>query len=598
MARIDGTDNPDAIQGTTGDDTIYGLNGDDSLAALAGFDRLYGGEGNDSLFGHEDDDLLFGGNGHDLAYGADGHDSIVGGNGDDTLYGGAGNDTLRGDNPNGTGSGQDWLYGGDGDDSIQGAAGDDHISGGNGRDYITDDWGGNDSIAAGEDDDYVQSGAGNDTVHGGGGNDTIYGVLGDDSLHGGGGDDTVQGGMGNDTVRGCDGNDFLSGDDRPGTNSAGGDDLVFGGSGNDTIVGGFGDDTLVGRANNDILFGGAGNDRVFGGDGSDLLSGIEGQDSLEGGTGEDTFIAQSDATIVDFNNSEGSITDGDQPNNDFVDLAGYYNPETLATWNDLHPDQTFATPIEWLRADQDDDGTLNMLDGQNGLPTLDMTINQDGRAIGDDAGSSVAGQNLTWDNTNVICFSDDAMIETSEGEVPAGQLRVGDLVYTLDGGLQPIRWIGQRTLTSAELKRHPNIRPVRITRGAIAEDVPAVDLIVSPQHRMLVRSKIARRMFGTSEVLAAAKQLLPLDGIDVAADLDEVTYVHFMFDSHEIVMANGAESESLHTGPEAIKAVGPAAVEEIYAIFPELRDGTTRDWRFRDVRRGSLRCGTARTACR
>ena len=114
------------------------------------------------------------------------------------------------------------------------------------------------------------------------------------------------------------------------------------------------------------------------------------------------------------------------------------------------------------------------------------------------------------------------------------------------------------------------MHPIRIRAGALGEGLPHADLIVSPQHRMLVRSKIALKMFGAMEVLVAAKQLCQIDGIDVAHDLAEVTYVHFLFDAHQIVLANGAESESLFTGPEALKSVGPAAAAEIFAIFPEL----------------------------
>ena len=73
-----------------------------------------------------------------------------------------------------------------------------------------------------------------------------------------------------------------------------------------------------------------------------------------------------------------------------------------------------------------------------------------------------------------------------------------------------------------------------------------------------------------------AKKLAAEKGIDVAEDLTDVTYVHFLFDDHQIVLANGAEAESLHTGIEALKSVGPAAVAEIFAIFPELQDGSVR----------------------
>lgn len=72
--------------------------------------------------------------------------------------------------------------------------------------------------------------------------------------------------------------------------------------------------------------------------------------------------------------------------------------------------------------------------------------------------------------------------------------------------------------------------------------IPDRDLLVSPQHRVLVRSAIAQRMFGSSEVLVAAKQLLQLPGISLAEDVAGVSYVHLLFDRHEIVVSNGAET--------------------------------------------------------
>ena len=109
---------------------------------------------------------------------------------------------------------------------------------------------------------------------------------------------------------------------------------------------------------------------------------------------------------------------------------------------------------------------------------------------------------------------------------------------------------------------------------------PDSDLVVSPQHRMLVRSRIALRMFGTDEVLVAAKQLLSIEGVDVAEDLDEIVYVHFLFDDHQIVYANGAEAESLLVGPEALKSVGVSARSEILALFPELAERPVTPSRF------------------
>lgn len=168
------------------------------------------------------------------------------------------------------------------------------------------------------------------------------------------------------------------------------------------------------------------------------------------------------------------------------------------------------------------------------------------------------------------CFARGTMIETEHGPLAVEDLRLGMRVATRDNGLQALRWIGSRVLGSKALGVAPQLRPIRIAAGALGKGLPRRALIVSPQHRILVRSRIAQKMFGTAEVLVAAKQLCQLDGIDIAEDLDEVTYVHFLFDSHQIVWANGAESESLLPGPEALRSVGPAAVAEIYAIFPEL----------------------------
>lgn len=202
------------------------------------------------------------------------------------------------------------------------------------------------------------------------------------------------------------------------------------------------------------------------------------------------------------------------------------------------------------------------------------------------SGMKVNGQRVTSINVDSVeyafyggviplgftCFLQGTLIETDRGAVPIEDLCVGDLVQTAGDGLQEIRWIGSQRLTPTMLAQSPKLRPIRIQAGALGDGVPATDLLVSPQHRVLVRSRIAARMFAANEVLVAAKQLLLVDGIDIADDLDEFTYFHFMFDDHQVVISNGAETESLFTGPEGLKSVGPAAQAEIFQIFPELMD--------------------------
>lgn len=169
------------------------------------------------------------------------------------------------------------------------------------------------------------------------------------------------------------------------------------------------------------------------------------------------------------------------------------------------------------------------------------------------------------------CFTRGTLIETAAGPRPIEELAEGELIVTRDNGLQKLRWIGSVNLSATALELNEKLRPIRIRAGALGDGVPARDLLVSPQHRMLVRSRIAQRMFGTSEVLVAAKQLLMIEGVEIAQDADGVEYFHMLFDRHEVVIANGAESESLFTGTEALKMVGEAAREEIFTLFPELR---------------------------
>lgn len=168
----------------------------------------------------------------------------------------------------------------------------------------------------------------------------------------------------------------------------------------------------------------------------------------------------------------------------------------------------------------------------------------------------------------IFCFGRGTFLDTVHGQIPVEDLRVGSLVRTRDRGFQPIRWVGSVEVST--LADAPQFRPVRIRPNALGKTRLTSDLLVSPQHRVLVRSRIAQRMFGTDEILVAAKQLLEVEGIEIAHDLRSIEYFHILFDNHEVVFSNGAETESMHTGPEALRAVGPSARAEIFTLFPEL----------------------------
>ena len=113
------------------------------------------------------------------------------------------------------------------------------------------------------------------------------------------------------------------------------------------------------------------------------------------------------------------------------------------------------------------------------------------------------------------------------------------------------------------------MQPVLIRKGALGPNQPERDLLVSPQHRMLVSGPKVELWFGEQEVLVAAIHLTILDGIEQIA-VDEVTYVHFMFDEHEIVCGDGAWSESFQPGDLSLQGIAQEQRAELMMLFPEL----------------------------
>lgn len=172
----------------------------------------------------------------------------------------------------------------------------------------------------------------------------------------------------------------------------------------------------------------------------------------------------------------------------------------------------------------------------------------------------------------IVCFAAGTRIATLEGPRLVETLRPGDRVLTADHAAQAIRWVGLRRLSAADLAANPDFSPVRIAPGALGNGLPERELVVSPQHRVLVRSAIVARMTGTQEALIPAVALLGLPGIARADAGQGVTYVHFLCDRHEVVFAEGAPSETLLPGPMALRALGPAQAE-VLALFPELATG-------------------------
>ncbi|MDC0738560.1 Hint domain-containing protein [Cognatishimia sp. SS12] len=172
------------------------------------------------------------------------------------------------------------------------------------------------------------------------------------------------------------------------------------------------------------------------------------------------------------------------------------------------------------------------------------------------------------DETEVICFAQDTMIATISGERSVQGLREGDKIITRDNGLQEICWIGHKTVTLAD---KPKLRPIRIKAGSLGHNQPERDIYVSPNHRMLIANDTTSLLFDERETLVAAKHLVGRDGVDIA-EATSVSYYHILFENHEVVLGNGAWSESFQPGDYSMDTLEDAQRREIYGLFPELKD--------------------------
>ena len=116
----------------------------------------------------------------------------------------------------------------------------------------------------------------------------------------------------------------------------------------------------------------------------------------------------------------------------------------------------------------------------------------------------------------------------------------------------------------------PQFRPILIKRGAFGLGVPARDIRVSQQHRFLVRAAAADMMFGAEEVLVPAKMLLDGDQVLWDAGNQGTTYIHLLFDRHEVLFAEGQPTESFQPGEASATAFDTATRDELLALFPQL----------------------------
>lgn len=209
--------------------------------------------------------------------------------------------------------------------------------------------------------------------------------------------------------------------------------------------------------------------------------------------------------------------------------------------------------------------TFYLSDGSRAFTPTDGQVLQNG-VITFASGAPTPGP-LDVGDLGPPCFAAGTLIETQKGMTPIEQIEVGDLVRTLDRGLRPVRWRGARGVPALDTRA-----PIRFAPGALGN---AKELLVSPQHKILVSGWRAELFFGEDEVLVAAVNLVNNDTIH-RAPRRHVTYHHLMFDAHEILLADGVPTESFYPGDYIMQ--DEALHDEVTALFPEMIGTAGADW--------------------
>lgn len=336
------------------------------------------------------------------------------------------------------------------------------------------------------------------------------------------------------------------------------------GTGNDTIDGGSGSDTIYGDAGDDQLYGGTGGDTLYGGDGSDTIDGGSGDDTFFGGAGEDVFVLTTggdDDTASDFDSSD--------------------NGQSVTAFGITRSGMTDQIDTSGLT--DVGNGSTN----QDGIVTADEVVVTGGggsdQVLTFPSGETLTVPDGTIDTTSAQtqfaslvamgmppCFATGTRILTPLGERLVDDLWPGDQVITADHGPQTLRWIGRRDVdfTDPSNRRARDDKPVLIKAGALGDGQPTRDLVVSPQHRMVLSGKGVVNAFGTSEVFAIAKSLTSLPKVRTMAGKLQVSYFALLFDRHEVIFAEGAPTESFRPGPLVTSSFSADQLEEIHQIYP------------------------------
>jgi Hint domain len=193
--------------------------------------------------------------------------------------------------------------------------------------------------------------------------------------------------------------------------------------------------------------------------------------------------------------------------------------------------------------------------------TLDYTF--------DDGSVSATGSVEAF--VGIACYCTGTLILTDDREVPVETLQIGDRVITASGVARPIKWIGKRSYGGRFIVGRKDILPICFKTGSLGNGVPKRDLWISPHHAMYLQG-----------VLIEARDLVNDLTVTQAERIDEVAYFHIELESHDVIIAEGALSETfvdddsrgMFNNAHEYKGLYPdSAVAEARYCAPRVRDG-------------------------
>ena len=293
----------------------------------------------------------------------------------------------------------------------------------------------------------------------------------------------------------------------------------------------------------------------------DVLNGVTFQTDNEFGTipiGSTTEIGGETFTLSSAYNSLSTYTMNAGTDDEFQQTG---QTLYLTLTNEAGEELVIASPSDDFNDAGWQPGLINSIEVTSPLTdekAINLNRDGDGNKLGDDK------------DVKIPCFVLGTLIDTAEGRKRVEDLKPGDLVLTRDHGYMALQWVGQRAMNESDIAAMPGFAAVILRAGALGPNTPECDTRVSPSHRVLVTGPRAEVLFGESEVLVPAGHLVGNPGIE--RDTGAVTYVHIMFDSHQIVLGDGLWSESFQPAQYSLDGLGAEQRDEIMALFPELND--------------------------